>query len=293
MKVLNFGSLNIDYVYEVEHFVQAGETLSSLSMKKSAGGKGANQSAAIAKAGIEVYHAGKIGEDGNFILELLRNYGVDVRYVVKTEDASGHAIIQIDADKQNAILLYAGGNRKISLLEIDNVFSNFNRGDWLVIQNEINNLDLIVNKALDIGMHICFNIAPFSKEAMSLPLDKMDLLVVNEIEGAGLAGSDSKDNDEIISSLIKKFPNNKILITLGKAGACYIEKGEITFQEIIDYPVVDTTAAGDTFVGFFLASLLRGHKIRDSLYFASKASGIAVSRKGAMESIPTKEEVFC
>ena len=293
MKVLNYGSLNIDYVYDVPHFVSGGETLSSSCMVRNAGGKGANQSASLAKAGLEVYHAGKIGKDGVFITSLLNKYGVNTDFVTVTESSSGHAIIQIDDSKQNAILLYPGGNRAISADEIDIVFQSFDRGDMLVIQNEINNLDLIIDHAVSRGMDICFNAAPFDSSVLDLPLDKITLLVVNEIEGAGLAGCSPDDKDLLISLLMEKYPHNDILLTLGKAGACYISSHSVQHQDIIDYPVLDTTAAGDTFIGYFLASRADGYDVGKSLYYASKASGIAVSRKGAMESIPVKEEVFC
>ena len=292
MKVLNYGSLNIDYVYSVPHFVFGGETLSSSGMVRNAGGKGANQSAALAKSGLEVYHAGKIGKDGEFILNLLGSYGVDTRFVTVTDSASGHAIIQIDSSKQNAILLYPGGNHCIAEAEIEEVFRSFGSGDWLVLQNEINNLDLIMEKAIDTGMDICFNAAPFDASVNDLPLDKVRLIVVNEIEGAGLAGCSSDDKDHLIEELGSKYPSNDILLTLGREGACYISRGRVWHQDIIDYPVLDTTAAGDTFIGYFLASRIDGYDIQKALFFASRASGIAVSRKGAMESIPVREEVF-
>lgn len=293
MKVLNYGSLNIDYVYDVPHFVQSGETLSSSNMVRSAGGKGANQAAALAKAGMEVYHAGKIGKDGQFIIDLLNGYGVNTDFVTVTESSSGHAIIQIDSSKQNAILLYPGGNRAILPEEIDFVFQTFEKGDLLILQNEINNLSLIIERAISKGMYICFNAAPFDSSVLNLPLSKINLIVVNEVEGAGLAGCSSEDKDVLISRLMDKYPYNDILLTLGRDGACYLHDHTVQYQDIIDYPVLDTTAAGDTFIGYFLASVFNGNDISRSLYFATKASGIAVSRKGAMESIPTREEVFC
>lgn len=292
MKVLNYGSLNIDYVYSVPHFIAPGETMSAEKLLVNAGGKGANQAASLAKAGLEVFMAGKLGHDGEFILKLLRSYGADTSNVTVTDEPSGHAIIQVDRNAQNGIILYGGGNKSIKENEIQDVFSKFGPGDWLVIQNEINNLDAIIRTAKKKGMKICFNIAPFDDAALSLPLDLVDIIVVNEIEGAGLAGTKCCNFEKMMDELERKYPHSSILLTVGKAGAYWISDGKRIHHPIIDYPVVDTTAAGDTFIGYFLASRIYGNDIRKALYHASKASGIAVSRSGAMQSIPDRKEVF-
>ena len=291
MKILCYGSLNIDMIFSVPHFVQAGETISSFSMRKSAGGKGANQASAIAKAGCDTYMAGKVGKDGRFLLEILEGYGVDCDLVRITDNPSGQALIQLTPTSQNAIILLAGENKNIQKEEIDDVLSKFSPGDWLVLQNEINLIEYIIEKAAEKGMYICFNPAPFDEYVRKLPLEKVSLLVVNEIEGAGLSGV-SGDFEEIIGRLGKLYPNQEIIMTAGAAGAYYTGRDGFIYQPIIDYPVVDTTAAGDTFIGYYLASILRGFGVRESLYYASKASGIAVSRPGAMQSVPMKDEIF-
>ena len=181
MKILNFGSLNIDHVYSVPHIVRPGETLSGGDVRQFAGGKGANQSVALAKAGAEVWHAGKIGEEGKWLLEKLRSYGVRTGLVKTYDGPTGHAIIQVTPEAQNSIILYGGGNRKITEDEIEDTFSNFSKGDYLVLQNEINLMPLIINKAHDLGMKICLNPAPYDDSIRNWPLDLVDILIVNEL----------------------------------------------------------------------------------------------------------------
>lgn len=290
MKVLSFGSLNIDITYRVNHIVRMGETISSSSVKKGAGGKGSNQSAALAKAGLNVFHSGKIGLDGTFILEKLKGFGVDTSLTYVTNEQSGQAIIQVDDNGENSIILFAGENKNISKEEIDSVLSQFDSGDWIVLQNEINNLNYIIDKSYEKGLNICFNPAPFDNSIFTLPLDKVTLLVVNEIEAADLAQM-SGEFEDILKALYTKYPNLKILMTLGSRGALYYENGKVIFQDCFKVNAVDTTAAGDTFIGYFLKKLLDGNDVATSLKWASAASAITVQRIGAMDSIPYYEEV--
>lgn len=294
MKVLNYGSLNVDITYHVEHIVREGETVSSLAVETNAGGKGANQSAALAKAGIGVFHAGKVGRDGVFISKLLSGYGADTGFITVTDDQeSGKAVIQVDGKGKNCIILYPGNNRKNSRSEMDGILSSFAEGDFLILQNEINDVGYLMEKAHGKGMRICINPSPMDDAALSLPLHLADLIFVNEIEGACLAGLGSEAGyGQIASALGKRFPGAAVLLTVGKHGAYYISGDNVVHQDIIDYPVVDTTAAGDTFMGFFIASMLKGLAAGECLFYASQASGMAVSRKGAMQSIPFADEVF-
>ena len=141
MKVLNFGSLNIDYVYDVDDFVKKGETISSKDLNVFCGGKGLNQSVALAKAGAEVYHAGMIGEDGKFLLDLLKEAGVNIDNVVIRDDIrTGNAIIQRNKSGDNCIILFSGANRSITKDYVDRVLSGFEKGDYIVLQNEISEL---------------------------------------------------------------------------------------------------------------------------------------------------------
>jgi ribokinase len=285
--------VNIDLIFTVDHIVKGGETLQSTSLTRSAGGKGANQSAALAKAGATVFHAGKVGRDGDFLLQLLTSYGVDVSHIRTYDGATGQALIQLDANKQNAIILYSGGNGAITTDEIDRTLEHFGFGDVLVLQNEIVHIDYLIKNAKRRGMKVCMNVAPFDPSALSLPLELIDILVVNEIEGAGLADMrQTSDYKAILERLVTRYPASEILLTIGKQGCWYAFKDLRVHHDIYDTPVVDTTAAGDTFIGYYLASIARGCSIRQALQYASKAAGLAVSRPGAMASIPLAEEVF-
>lgn len=290
MRFLVLGSMNIDNTFSVEHIVREGETISSHGMSRSAGGKGANQSASLAKAGANVCFAGKCGSDGRWILDLLKTYGVDVSLSIVGECNTGMAMIQVDDKGQNSIVLDAGGNRLWQEDEVKTILSSFNEGDVIVLQNEINLLPLIIEEAKRRGMIVVLNPSPFDNAISSLPLDSVDWFFVNEIEGKALTGEDGFD--EILNAFKKLYPGASIVLTCGKKGAYAMVGGDICYQEIIDYPVVDTTGAGDTFLGFFLSSFLRGESAEKSLLTATKASAIAVSRKGAMSAIPLKEEVI-
>jgi ribokinase len=297
MRVLNYGSLNIDLTFSVDHIVLPGETLSSSSFARGAGGKGANQSAALGKAGVSVFHAGKVGPDGAFLIRLLNAYGVDTSYIRIGDGSTGQAIIQLDKHSQNAILLYPGSNTEITQNEIDETLAQFSAGDWLVLQNEICHVGYLIQQAHRHGMSVCFNPAPFNNSIFNLPLEMVDLLVVNEIEGAGLAGWNSlPQNDQsfwvLLNELTARYSQAETIITAGKLGAYYGHETMRVKGDIVNLPVADTTGAGDTFIGYFLAAKLRGLSIDESMQKACLASSLAVSRSGAMVSIPHAEEVF-
>lgn len=289
MKVLNFGSLNVDYVYNVDHMVQGGETLSSSGMNIFLGGKGFNQSAALAKAGLEVYHAGQIGEDGLGFLDGCKEYGIHSDFVRKVEGKSGHTIIQVDKNGQNCILLYGGSNRSITKDFVDEVLSHFEKGDFLVLQNEINMMDYIIDAAYEKGMVIVLNPSPMDAYLDNCDMNKVSYFLLNEIEGAQMTGEE--DLDKVPAKLLEKYPNAKIVLTLGQEGSVYMDKEQTVRQGIYKVKAVDTTAAGDTFTGYFIAGVIAGEPIPQVLSRAAKASAIAVSRKGAAPSIPFRKEV--
>jgi len=293
MKVLVYGSLNIDLLYFVDHIVKPGETINSISFKKSAGGKGANQAAALSKAGLQVFMAGKIGQDGLFLLKLLESYGVNTDKVVQYEGETGQAIIQIDKNGQNSIVLYSGGNEKITIEEINKTIASFKENDIIVLQNEIVYIKEIMHNAKEKGLRICLNPSPFNEKIKELPLDLANWLFVNEIEGAALANlPQNAALETILDQLVKQFPATEIILTAGENGSYYGCGETREKSEIVKTKVLDTTGAGDTFTGFFLAAREKNMNVTQSLLIASKASSIAVSQKGAMESIPLSGEVF-
>lgn len=289
-KILNFGSLNLDYVYGVDHFVAPGETLSSHSMNVNCGGKGLNQSIALAKAGAKVFHAGKIGSDGGRLEELLKSYGADTGFLSHDPGPNGHAIIQVDKKGQNCILLFPGSNRRIEKSEVDACLSHFGPGDYLLLQNEINLIPYIMTAAREKGLEIVFNPSPITEDILTYPLEAVSLFILNEIEGKALSGED--EPEMILDRLRDKYPDAKILLTLGEEGSVYAAGDERVYQDIFKVEPVDTTAAGDTTTGYFVAALAEGKCPGEALRIAAKSSSITVTRHGAAESIPNKEEVI-
>lgn len=302
MKVLCFGSLNIDYVYSVEHFVQAGETISSKSMEIFGGGKGLNQSIALSKAGCEVFHAGKIGSDGLFLKKMLEEYGVNTDLIkIDEEQRTGNAIIQNDSSGDNCILLYAGANRAIGRELIDETLAGFAKGDWIVLQNEVSNLDYMIEAASKRGMKIVLNPSPMDEYIQALDLDKIDLMILNETEAMRIcahfdalaqeAHSPEEMEEYLIRTIREKLPFEETVLTLGERGAVYIAKDQIIRQDAYKVRAVDTTAAGDTFTGFYIGSILAGSQIRDALDRAALAASLAVTIKGAANSIPDLRQI--
>lgn len=295
MKTLVYGSLNIDSTFALDHIVQGGETQASFGLTKAAGGKGANQCAAIAKAlGKDlVFMAGKAGYDGAFILEKLSSFGVDVSNVALCEEGTGQAIIQLDRNGQNSIILFGGGNQLNTTDEMDSVLSKFSADDVLVMNAEINNLDYLFNKAVEKGMKVWVNPSPITDALLALPLEKASVLVLNEIEGAVLSGMDVGYAFEgILQALVAKYPRTAIVLTAGENGAYYGYGSTVEHVDACKTSVVDTTGAGDTFLGYFLASQISGKDVKQSLCIASKAASIAVSRPGAMDAIPFASEII-
>jgi ribokinase len=292
MRILNYGSLNIDFVYQVPHIVRPGETIHGGDFRTYAGGKGANQSVALARAGAEIWHAGKIGEDGLWLKDLLEQSGVHTEYIHEYSGPTGHTFIQVSPEGQNAIVLYTGGNYKNLPQEMDATLSCFSDGDYLVLQNEINLMAELIEKAHTKGLRICLNPAPFTENIKSWPLEKLELLIVNEIEAESLAGVQG-NYESILDALVIKYPDVKILMTLGKEGSIYGRNTERFRVGIpaLDLPVVDTTAAGDTYFGYFLKTMIAGKSIPQAMLTASRAAYLTVSRPGAMSSIPYAAEV--
>lgn len=292
MKILCFGSLNIDYVYKLPHVVMKGETISSRSLNIYPGGKGLNQSIALGKAGASVFHAGAIGEDGKFLVDCLNEAGVDTTFVkIIPGIQSGHAIIQNDDEGDNCILLHGGANQAITKEQVEETFAAFEEGDYLILQNEINELKYIVEKAHEKGMQIVLNPSPMNEIITKLPLEYITYFLLNEIEAGQILGKEIEEPEEIIAALAEKFPKAKVVLTLGSDGSVFLDGEKVVKQGIYKVETVDTTAAGDTFTGYFIAGEAKGQEVEKSMDMAARASSIAVSRPGAGVSIPTLDEV--
>ena len=289
MKILNFGSVNIDHVYSVGHFVKPGETLSSLSYKKFSGGKGANQSIALARAGADVYHAGRIGVDGIWLKDKLEESGIKTRYLEVCETPTGHAIIQVSKSGENSIILFGGANQTVDAEFAGSVLKKFHKGDCLLLQNEISSTAHIMKEASRLKLKIIFNPAPMNDDVFSYPLKLVDVFILNEIEAAELAGKNGIE--EIIHVMKRRFPKALTILTLGSKGVAYMDGDTIVHVPAFKVKVVDTTAAGDTFIGYYLACISKGGKLSDAISTACKASALCVTRHGASDSIPELREV--
>ena len=300
MKYLFYSSVNIDVVFKVDHIVLPGETQSSYGVSTGAGGKGANQSAAFAKAiGTscapsvnQVYLAGKCAVDANFILEKLNRFGVNTSFMQPSSSGTGKAFIQVDSKGQNSIILYGGGNQNIERQEVDKVLEAFSDKDVLFVNCEINNLGYLINQAYMKGMKIIVNPSPINSAIEEIDFSKVSAMIVNEVEGARLSGLEEKaDYEAILRVLSEKWPHCEIVMTVGEQGAYYSFGGKCVKVPAVKTTVVDTTAAGDTFMGYFFSSRLNGFSVEVALQRAARASALTVSRPGAMDSIPFGNEV--
>ena len=214
--ILSYGSLNLDLVYQVPHFVQAGETLSSTSRTVHCGGKGLNQSVALARAGVETWHAGLIGPEGHFLKETLDRAGVHTRFVEESAGSTGHAIIQVDSTGQNSILLHDGANGRLTPDFVTAVLDQFSAGDTVLLQNETSCVEEIIHQAARRGMRTAMNAAPANEKLVGLPLEALSWLLVNEVEGAFLAGTEAPE--AILDTLAARYPETTVVLTCSARG---------------------------------------------------------------------------
>ena len=289
MNILNFGSLNIDYVYRVDTFLEAGETKLSKDLNLFCGGKGLNQSIAMARAGNTVYHAGLLGEDGQMLKDKLMENGVKLDYLKPVNGKSGHAIIQVADSGQNCILLYGGTNQALTTEYIDSVLDSFGPDTMLLLQNELNLTDYIIEKAALRGIPVAMNAAPMDEKVLAYPIHRLTWLMVNEVEGRALSGAAA--DEDIIPALTARYPGVNILLTLGHRGSMCYYQGRTVACSAHHVHAVDTTAAGDTFNGYFLRGILNGLPVEKCLELATTAAAICVTRPGASDSVPMAAEV--
>lgn len=289
MKVLCFGSMNIDESYLMDHFVRPGETQSALKCTRSLGGKGFNQALAIAKAGGEVIMAGCIGRDGYDFKKALEQYHCTTQFIREVNAPTGHAFIQV-AGGENAIVINHGANHAITDAFIDEVLSVMHAGDMILLQNEINNVDKIIKKAHERKLKIIFNAAPMHEAVLDYPLDVIDLLVVNVREAQALTNNPTS-LEELMNALETKFMHQDILLTVGEQGSYYLSEGKRKYVAALSCHVVDTTGAGDTYIGYYLASLMANKSIEEAMQIASLAAACTCEKSGASSAIPTKDEL--
>ena len=289
MPILNFGSCCIDHVYSVPHFAAPGETLACSNYQVYPGGKGLNQSIAMEAAGAKVSHAGKVGQDGRWLLNLMASRNIDVSRIKIDAGPTGHANIQVTPEGENSIVLSGGANRTITKSDIDEALEDAKPGEFILLQNEISASDYLIKRACEKGMRVVFNAAPMSEDVRAFPLEDIELLVINKIEGFELTKKTAPE--DIIAILSSRLTSTNILLTLGSAGSIYAGDGDSIFQPAMKVKAIDTTAAGDTYVGFFLAGYSSGRSVAECLAMATSAAGLCVTRAGAATSIPSLYEL--
>jgi len=281
--IYNLGSINIDHIYRVQHFPAPGETLLSDSYSKGLGGKGANQSVAIARAGGKVSHIGAIGEDAHWAKKALARAGADVTSVAVLQSPTGHAIINVDKSGENCIVLYDGANVLLGEGQISAALASANAGDWLLLQNEVSNGPFAAKLAQAKGLKVAFVAAPFDAAKVQAMLPHVDLLSVNEGEAAMVSAVLGVSEDE--------FPVEKLLVTRGAGGITYRDGANRFTQPVFPVTPVDTTGAGDTFTGYFMAQIDAGKAPQEALRVAAAAAAIQITKKGTAEAIPLMDEV--
>lgn len=289
MKIINFGSLNIDRVYKVRRFVLPGETLPVADFGVYPGGKGLNQSVALAKAGATVFHAGKIGADGAFLEELLQSVGADTSLLLRGDTCTGHAVIQVEESGENSILLVGGANQEITEEDAERVLARLEPGDWLLLQNEISAMDYILDRAAALQIPVALNPSPMTPALLGYNLSAVGCFIFNELEGRMLTGETNPE--AICAAMEEKYPKATVVLTLGAAGVLCCSAGRQFRHGVYPVKIQDTTGAGDTFTGFFLGAITSGKAIPEALETASLAAALAISRPGAASSIPTASEV--
>lgn len=289
MRILNLGSINIDHVYAVERFVRPGETLGTLRYDVFAGGKGFNQSIALARAGTVTRHAGSVGADGEWLLRRLQEEGVDTTHVKVSNGPTGHAVIQVIPSGENAIVLHGGANRAVSAADVARALSSCSPGEYLLVQNEISSVAEAIRGASERRLRVAFNPAPMTAAVRTYPLECVDLFVLNETEAEGLTGKSHPD--DVRRAMRERYPRSAAVLTLGSRGAVYFHAGTLHRESAPAVKAVDTTAAGDTFIGFFLAELMRSGNPALALRQGCQAAAICVTRPGAADSIPRRDEL--
>ncbi|WP_037314683.1 ribokinase [Ruegeria halocynthiae] len=284
MTIWNLGSINADMIYDVPHLPGPGETLSANRLDRYLGGKGANMSVAAARAGARTAHIGAIGPDGRWARDRLTEYGVDTRYIAEVDIPTGHAIIAVDAQGENNIILFPGSNQAISSDQLGQALSSASQGDLLVMQNETNLQVEAARMGHELGLQVCYAAAPFQAEAVQAVLPYLDFLILNEIEAEQLRKASGQD--------LWDLDVQHVIVTLGSKGARYYLRG----SDVSEFPAhkvqaVDTTGAGDTFTGYVLAGMDRGMPMAQAISQANRAAALMVTRHGTADVIPDLKEV--
>ncbi|WP_307852202.1 ribokinase [Neobacillus rhizophilus] len=295
-KVLVIGSLNMDLVTHVPHLPKAGETISSEKFQTNFGGKGANQAVALARLGADTTMIGKVGNDdyGQSLLNNLKQSGVNTSSILEDDGPTGMAFINVSADGENNIVLVSGANHKLQTSDINQNRVLIEQSDIIIMQLEIplEVVEYVLELAFELHKKVILNPAPAQKLTKAM-LEKVHTLIPNETELQILTGMPVSNEAEILSAgyYLKTLGIERLVITAGEKGAYVInDEGEFHVPAF-KVNVVDTTAAGDSFIAAFIVAETKGLSDEEAAQFANKVSSIVITREGAQSSIPTLEEV--
>ncbi len=280
-RIICVGSINADYIYRVPHLPDPGETLSATSMTRMLGGKGANQSIAASLLGAEVTHVGAIGAGDDWLLNRMDQAGIVTSQIAHVDVPTGHAIINVDEAGENAIVLYPSANHAVPMDRVQAALVGYGPGDICLLQNEVTISAEAARAAKALGLTVIYSAAPFSADAVEAVLGSVDLLVMNEGEAAELTRALGKTPAQMPCD---------VLVTKGPEGATYFGGDAQTCPAFKVNPV-DTTGAGDCYIGAFAAQRASGTSISAALRWASAASAIQVTRLGTADAMPTKSEI--
>ena len=295
-KITVIGSLNYDVILKIPRLPFKGETLTANGAAFSAGGKGANQAVQAAKLKTPTYMVGCVGTDASadFLVNTAKEYGVNVDYIRKVPGSSGMGVINAVEDGSVYACIVRGANFEVTKEDVDNAMPILKESGVCILQNEIP-VEIIayaIDKGKEAGCIVVLNAAP----AIELPeecLSKVDILVVNEVE-AEFYCHEKIDSVEKAKTEIKKMAekyNNNVIFTLGKDGAVAYENGTIEFIPAMKVDAIETTGAGDSYIGAVSHSIIEGKSLIEACKFATKCSAITVCRMGAQPSMPTLEDV--
>ncbi|MFU8822725.1 ribokinase [Yoonia sp.] len=283
MAIWNLGSINADFVYAVPHIPSPGETLGTTGRQVFLGGKGANMSVAAARAAARVHHIGAVGQDGLWLVERLLEYGVDTRNIAVLDTETAQAIIMVDPQGENAILLHPGANAEIPQTILQNAMAEAQTGDWLVIQNETNLQRTAASLGRKMGLRVAYAAAPFDADRVQAVLPHLDFLILNAVEAEQLQKATGKTPADLGLT--------DVIVTLGADGADWYGAAGLQHFDAIKVDPVDTTGAGDTFTGYVLAGLDRGMPMAQAIGQAMRAAALMVTRHGTADVIPDLSEV--
>jgi len=296
-KALVIGSLNMDMTVKVEELPKLGETIFGNDFYESCGGKGANQAVAVSKLGMKTEMIGMVGKDsqGEKLIQNLNKYGIISDNVIKSDELTGRAIITVDKKGDNNIIVIPGSNFKITKEHIQDKQDVIASSDVVILQNEIpsETVEFSLLKAKELGKITIFNPAPARKLSGEV-FKNTDYLILNETEMEEIFEIKFNDEEytEKISIKKKEYGIKNIILTLGDKGSIlFSEDNNIKKYDVYKVKAVDTTAAGDSFIGAFTMKICEIGNPDEAIKYATAVSAIVVTRQGAQDSIPTREEI--